>query len=163
VSVEDSKGAQVGNGEISRVRVNRAGTLVTAEELSVRVNGASGPITVLVDNADNPPLAIASAEAQALERRVYFDPQGRSSLKLYYGDEKLSPPVYDYARFFNEEASATQAQLTPGTHNPLYAARPDSRPWSEQHTVVLWGAMLLAVLALAVLALRGMRAGGVKA
>ena len=163
VSVEDSKGVQVGNGEISRVRVNRAGTLVTAEELSVRVNAAQGAVTVLVDNGDNPPLAISSAEGQALERRVYFDPQGRSTLKLYYGDEKLSPPVYDYARFFHEEASATQAQLSPGTHNPLYAARPDSRPWSEQHTVVLWGAMLLAVLALAVLALRGLRAGGVKA
>jgi hypothetical protein len=164
VSVEDSKGVQLSTGEISRVRVNRAGTLVTAEDLSVNASGASsGSVTVLVDNGDNPPLAIVAAAAQALERRVYFDPQGRSTLKLYYGDEKISPPVYDYARFFHEEPSAAPAQLTPGLHNARYTARPDSRPWSEQHTVVLWGAMLLAVLALAVLALRGLRAGGAKA
>jgi hypothetical protein len=166
VSVEDAKGVQVASGEISRVRVNRAGVLVTSEELavSVGVNVAlsggdnSGQLTLAIDNGDNPPLTILAAEPLSLERRIYFDPQGKTALRLYYGDEKLPAPVYDYARFFHLDASPAEAQLGPGEHNAQYTGRPDDRPWSERHKVILWGAMLLAVLALAVLALRGLRA-----
>jgi hypothetical protein len=160
VSVEDSKGVQIASGEVSRVRVNRAGTQVTAEELSINVAGSSGQFTLNIDNGDNPPLTITSAEPLALERRIYFDPQGRSNLTLYYGDDKLPEPIYDYARFFHIEPMPAQAQLGLGTHNPQYTGRPDVRPWSEQHTVILWGAMLLAVVGLAFLAIRGLRSGG---
>lgn len=162
VSVEDAKGIQVCSGEISRVRVNRAGTLVTNEELAVRISDNPGQISLNIDNGDNPPLKIQSAQPLAIERRIYFDPQGKSSLKLYYGDDKLSPPIYDFARFFHADGSAAQAELGPGIHNPQYAARPDERPWSERHTFVLWGAMLLAVLSLTLLALRGLRTPGIK-
>ncbi len=50
----------------------------------------------------------------SIERRVYFDPPGKSSLKLYYGDYKLEPPVYDYARFFKADPAAAKAELGPG-------------------------------------------------
>jgi hypothetical protein len=162
VSVEDANGSQFSSGEISRVRVNRAGTLVIAENLSINVSGNSSHFTIVVDNGDNPPLNITEADPFAIERRVYFDPQGKTLLMLYYGDEKLSAPVYDYARFFHVESVPAEAQLGPGIHNPKYSGRPDARPWSEQHTVILWGAMLLAVLALAILALRGLRTGNVQ-
>jgi hypothetical protein len=157
VNVEDAKGGQLSSGEISRVRVNRGGTLVTNEGLSVSVAGNSGQLILRIDNGENPLLTITSAEPLALERRVYFDPQGKAALKLYYGDEKLTAPVYDYARFFHVEALPALAHLGPGGHSPEYVGRPDERPWSEQHMGVLWAAMLLAVLGLAVLALRGMR------
>jgi hypothetical protein len=157
VSVEDAKGMQVTTGEINRVRVNRAGTQVTAEELAVSVPGNSGPLTLSIDNGDNPPLAIIAAEPLSLERRIYFDPQGKTALRLYYGDEKLSAPVYDYARFFHLDAAPAEAQLGPGAHNARYTGRPDERPWSERHMGILWGAMILAVLALGVVALRGLR------
>jgi hypothetical protein len=160
VGVEDAKGSQVASGEISRVRVNRAGTLVTAENLAVQVPGNSGQLTLVIDNGDNPPLSIQSVDPLALERRVYFDPQGKSTLRLYYGDQQLSAPVYDYARFLHLDASPAQAELEAGAHNAQYTGRPDSRPWSEQHKGILWAAMLLAALALAFLALRGLRAEG---
>jgi hypothetical protein len=161
VSVEDAKALQVASGEISRVRINRAGTLVINEELAVSVawssSDSSGQLTLTIDNGDNPPLAILSAQPLSLERRIYFDPQGKPALALYYGDEKLSAPVYDYARFFHLDVSSAEAQLGSGAHNAQYTGRPDDRPWSERHTVILWGAMLLAVLLLAILALRGLR------
>lgn len=162
VRVEDSKGVRIASGEISRVRVNRAGTLVTNEELVVNVTDRSGQLTVTVDNGDNPPLAITATEPLSLERRVYFDPQGKTSLRLYYGDEKLAVPVYDYARFFHLDPSPAEAELSTGEHNPQYTGRPDDRPWSERHTAILWGAMLLAVVTLALLAFRGLRAGNVQ-
>lgn len=162
VTVEDAKGTQVGSGEISRVRVNRAGTLVTAEELAVNMfglnsDGSSGHLILTIGNGDNPPLTILAAEPLTLERRIYFDPQDKTALRLYYGDEKLYAPVYDYARFFHLDNSPAEARLGPGAHNAQYTGRPDDRPWSERHMGILWAAMILAVLALGVLALRGLR------
>jgi hypothetical protein len=157
VSVENVRSEQVASAEINRVRITRAGTVVINEELGVNVGDSSGQLKLTIDNGDNPPLAISSAEPLSLERRIYFDPQGKTTLKLYYGDEKLAEPVYDYARFFHRKASLAQAQLAAGEHNSQYKGRPDDRPWSERHTVILWVAMLLTVLALAVLALRGLR------
>jgi hypothetical protein len=121
------------------------------------VDGTPGQLTIVLDDGDNPPLTILAVELLSLERRIYFDPQGKTALQLYYGDGKLAAPVYDYARFFHADTSPAQAQLDPGAHNPQYTGRPDDRPWSERHTGVLWGAMLLAVLALSILALRGLR------
>lgn len=157
VMVEDGQGQPFANGEISRVRINRAGTRVTNEELSVNLWHTSGPIAINVDNGDNPPLAIQSVQPLSIERRVYFDPQGKTTLRLYYGDDKLSAPVYDYARFFHADASAAQAQLGSGAHNPQYTGRPDQRPFSERHPGILWSAMIAAVLALLMLALGGLR------
>ncbi len=157
VSIENDKGVQEASGEISRVRVNRAGTLVTSEDLAMNVAGLAGQIVLTVDNGDNPPLAIVSVQPLSLERRVYFDPQGKALLHLYYGDEKLASPVYDYARFFHLDNAPAQAQLGTGAHNPQYAGRPDERPWSERHMGILWGVMILAVLALGSLAIRGFR------
>ena len=64
VSVEDAKGMQIATGEISRVRVNRAGTPITNEELAVNtiglnVTAANSIVTsvhliLTVDNGDNP-------------------------------------------------------------------------------------------------------------
>jgi hypothetical protein len=155
VSVEDGNGQQVSSGEITRVRVNRAGTLVTNEDLAVNVSGHYGRITISIDNGENPTLAV-TAHPLAVERRVYFDPQGKSTLQLFYGDPKLSSPIYDYARFFHVDPSAAKADLGPGGHNSRYSGRPDDRPWSERHTGVLWSAMILAVLILAALAVRGL-------
>ena len=160
VSVADEKGAQVASSTISRVRMNRAGTSVETDDLAVNVFGDfSGHLTVTVENGDDPPLAFDRVQPQSLERRVYFDPQGKAKLKLYYGDEKLTSPVYDYAKFFREDPNAALAQLSPETANPEYTGRPDDRPWSDRHKGVLWVAMLAAVAVLAWLALRGLRPG----
>jgi len=159
VNVVDASGVQIASGEISRVRLKRGDTLVTDEDLTVNVSANQGSITLNIDNGDNPPLKITACDALAIERRVYFDPAGQSALRLYYGDEKLAAPVYDYARFFHAGSSPARAELGPGSHNPQYAGRPDQRPWSERHTAILWTAMLVVVLALAFLAFRGVRTG----
>ncbi len=145
-------------GEITRVKMNRGGTTVVSEDLDVRIGGqGSGQLNVTVDNGDNPPLSILGVELLSVERRVYFDPQGKSMLRLYYGDDKLEAPVYDYARFFKADPAAAKAELDPGAHNAAYSGRPDGRPWSERHKAVLWVAMLLAVVVLASLAIRGLK------
>jgi hypothetical protein len=160
VMLSDASDQRYGTGgEITRVRMNRGATTVVSEDTNVPVGGQnSGHLKITVDNADNPPLAISGVELLSVERRVYFDPQGKSLLKLYYGDYKLDPPVYDYARFFKADPAAARTELGPGAHNEAYRGRPDDRPWSERHKAVLWLAMVLAVVVLAALAVRGLKA-----
>jgi uncharacterized protein DUF3999 len=157
VSVSASA-VQIANGDISRFRVSRGGTQVLSEQMFVDVPATAEKrdFTVTTANGDDPPLKLLKLEPLALERRICFDPSGRLSLKLYYGDPKLEPAIYDYAKFFQEDPAAVQAQLGPGIHNTEYAGRPDERPWSERHKAVVWAAMLVAVAVLATLAFRGL-------
>jgi len=158
VSIADANGAQIANGDISRVRMKRDGKEISSEELAITIwSPHKEHVTVTIENGDDPPLTIQSVDPLAVERRVYFNPDGKTSLKLYYGDAKLEPPVYDYQKFFQEDASAAQAQLGPEMKNAEFTGRSDDRPWSERHKSVMWVAMLAAVALLSGLAVRGLR------
>jgi hypothetical protein len=163
-TVTNSKNPFQDDGEITRVRLSRSGASVMTEELDVpigRRDSGKQPfdrLTITIDNGDNPPLALAAVQLLSIERRIYFDPSGKTAFKLYYGDEALDPPVYDYARFFHADPAAVTAELGPTMHNEAYRGRPDDRPWSERHNAVLWVAMLLAIAVLAVLVVRGLKA-----
>ena len=158
IVISDASDHYYGTGEITRVRMNRAGTTVVSEEMDVPIEDrGSGQLMITVDNGDNPPLTI-SGQLLSVERRLYFETQGKSLLRLYYGDNKLQSPVYDYARFFKADPAAAKAEVGPGSHNPGYRGRTDDRPWSERHKAILWLAMLLAVVVLAALAIRGLKA-----
>jgi len=160
VAVTRLDGTQFAAGDISRVRVTRGGTTVVSESTTLDVSFPHPKhFMVEVSNGDDRPLELSAVHLLSTEHRLYFDPQGKASLKLYYGDRKLPPPVYDYAKFFREEVMAAPARLGPGSHNPAFTGRPDDRPWSERHKSVLWAAMLVSVAILALLALRGMRSG----
>lgn len=157
VSVVNDKGMQMAVGSISRIRMNRGGTTAVSEDLSVSVYGDhTRSLTITIDNGDDPPLPITKVQPQSVERRLYFEPQGKTSLKLYYGDDQLAAPVYDYAKLFREEENAALAQLGAEAMNSAYSNRPDERPWSERHKAVLWAALLLAVAVLGSLAFRGL-------
>ena len=157
VSLSDAKGTLVCSGSISRIRMKSGHEEVLAEDLALPFCANKEPHVVIeIDNGDNKPLAVEKAEPQALERRIYFDPAGKSAVRLYYGDEKLSAPEYDYARFFHKEADAIPVTMAAESRNPVFTGRPDERPWSERHGWVLWGAMLAAVAVLAVLAVKGL-------
>ncbi len=159
ITIVNEKGRQLAAGNISRVRINRGGATALSEDLAANVFGDyTGRLTVNIDNGDDPPLPIRQIRPQSVERRLYFEPQGKTSLKLYYGDEKLAAPVYDYAKLFHEDSTAAPAQLGNETANASYTTRPDKRPWSEKHKAVLWAAMLLAVAVLGSLAFRGLKA-----
>ena len=158
VTVMNEKGTQVAAGSISRIRMNRGGTIAVSEDLAINVYGTyANQFTITIDNGDDPPIPFDRIQPQSQQRRLYFEPQGKASLKLYYGDEKLTAPVYDYAKFFREDPNATPAQLAPEAANPQYTHRPDDRPWSERHKGILWVAMLLAVAVLVFLAIRGLQ------
>jgi hypothetical protein len=158
VVVIDSHGTIPTNASISRVRLHSDGNTVTTEELAVPISDPlANDFTIHISNGDDPALAIESVQPFAVEHRVYFDPAGNRSLKLYYGDPPLEAPSYDYARVFQEEAAAAPAQLGEESLNPDYRGRPDQRPWSERHKWVMWFVMVFAIAVLGALAWRGFR------
>jgi hypothetical protein len=145
-------------GAISKVRANRGGRTVISENLSLDLYPQPQPrITVAIENGDDVALPVEQVELLSAERRVYFDPQGKTALSLYYGDPKLEAASYDYQKLFQESPDAARAQLGPARTNPQFTGRPDDRPWSERHTGLLWAAMLIAVVVLGALALRGLK------
>ena len=158
VEIRDEKDRWIGSGEIERIHMVRAGQKIDSEQLSVSFSGIGrSQVKVIVRNGDDRPLSFAGSRLQQLERRIYFDAPKEGDFTLYYDDDKLSPPVYDYAKLFQQSKSAARAQLGPEVANSAYTERPDERPWSERHPVVLWIAIIAAVLGLSAVALRSVR------
>jgi hypothetical protein len=158
VEIQDAQGQTIGTGEISRIHMVRAGQKIDTENEEVDFPAIGHKtISVIIYNGDDAPLRLKSARLQQYERRVYFDAPAQGTLTLYYGDEKLEPPVYDYAKLFQQETNATEAALGAEAANSAFQARPDERPWTERHPAVLWIAIIVAVVILGAVALRSMK------
>lgn len=158
VQITSDKDDYVGSGEIDRVHMVRQGQKIDTDDYDVNFSAVGHKtIKVIIDNGDDPPLKIKSARLQQLEHRLYFDAPASGPLTLYYGDEKLDPPVYDYAKLFLLAKDAAPAQLGAEQTNAAYTGRPDERPWTEKHPAVLWIAIVAAVLILGAIALRSMK------
>jgi hypothetical protein len=158
VEIQDDQGRVIGSGEINRIHMVRAGRKIDSEQHEVNFSSAGHKtIVVIISNGDDPPLKITGARLEQHERRVYLDTTGAGPLTLYYGDEKLDAPVYDYAKLFQKDNRAEAAKLGEETANAAYTGRPDERPWSDRHPALLWIAIVAAVLVLGALALRSIK------
>jgi len=154
--INQPPGASRRLGEISRVHMVRHSQKIDFEQSTLDLGGTQPEtMKIIVHNGDDPPLKITGVRLQQYQRRLYFT--SSSAPQLYYGDEKLESPIYDYAKLFQKDAQATEAQLEPEQSNSAYTGRPDERPWSERHPVVLWIAIIGAVLILGAMALRSMK------
>jgi hypothetical protein len=158
VEIKNEKHAWLGSGEINRIHMVRAGRKIDSENQTVSFSAiGQATIKVVIHNGDDRPLQLSGARLQQLERRVYFDASAPGQLTLYYGDENLAPPVYDYAKLFQQDKAAALADLRAEAANAGYTERSDDRPWSERHPVVLWIAIVAAVLGLTAVALHSVR------
>jgi hypothetical protein len=162
VQVTDEKDAYIGSGQIDRVHMVRSGQKIDSDDHDVAFSAVGHKaLKIIIDNGDDPPLKLNSARLQQLEHRLYFETPASAPLTLYYGDEKLEPPVYDYAKLFLLAKDAASAQPGAEQRNAAYAGRPDERPWTERHPAVLWIAIVAAVLILGAIAVRSMKTAAV--
>jgi hypothetical protein len=158
VQVTDDKDVYIGSGGINRVHMVRSGRKIDSDDYDVSFLAMGHKtIKVIIDNGDDPPLKLKTARLQQLEHRLYFEAPTAAPLTLYYGDEKLESPVYDYAKLFLLATDAAPAQLGGEEANAAYTGRPDERQWTERHPAVLWIAIVAAVLVLGAIALRSMK------
>jgi Protein of unknown function (DUF3999) len=157
VEIRNDRDVWLGSGEISKVHMVRNGNKIDADNSTVEFSTqAEKTIKVIIHNGDDKPLQ-QSTRLEQHERRIYFDASAAGALTLYYGDEKLGPPVYDYAKLFQMEKNVVPAQLGAAVSNSAYAGRPDERPWTERHPGVLWIAIVGAVVVLGAVALRSVK------
>jgi hypothetical protein len=158
IEMQTEKGSTTGAGEIRRIHMQRNGEKIDVEQtwLSLRAT-SQGQLRAVIHNGDDAPLRITRARLQQYERRIYFHCDAGALPGLYYGDDKLNAPVYDYAKLFQSDANAGQLQLGAEEANAGYTGRPDDRPWSERHPAVLWAAILAAVAILGGIAMRSLK------
>lgn len=152
-------------GEISRIHMLRNGQKVDVEQTALDVcrscqrnlaDGDENTLKFVIRNGDDQPLKISSAHLQQFERRIYFEAEA-APMWLYYGDDRLTAPEYDYAKLFQKDAQVEPVTLNAEELNSAYTGRPDERPWSERHPAVLWISIIAAVLILGGIAVRSLK------
>jgi len=147
------------SGTIFRVHLTRAGREIRQQELSVPATlGAnlqgSATVEITVNNGDDVPLPIKDVRLEMRERRLCFDAASAGSYTIYYGDNEIGTPVYDYARIFSVSKLSNLVPLGPEQLNPAYVSRPDTRALTERHPDLVWIALLAVICVLAMVALR---------
>jgi hypothetical protein len=147
----------VANGTITRIHMLRGGKQIDQEDANVFFFAREpGAVKIVVHNGDDRPLKIAGAQLQQLERRIYFQTPATQAT-LFYGNERVDAPSYDYAKLVQIDPGAGAARLLAETVNTAYQAPPDPRPWSERHPAAIWAALIAAIVVLGGVALRSLR------
>lgn len=149
-------------GTILRVRLGDSGREIRQQQLSVPATlGANmqGPaeVKVAIDNGDDTPLPIAAVRLEMRQRRLCFAAASGQPVTLYYGDDALPAPQYDYVRLFSVAMHTNRAELGPERLNPAFRTRPDTRALTERYPDLLWIALLAVICILAVVAMRSAR------
>jgi len=148
------------SGNLLRIHTNEQGKRLDEERLAVEAPreefDTPSRWTVTIANGDDVPISIKSVQLQMLERTLCFDATAGAAYALYYGDPALSAPQYDYARLFSPQPGAL-AVTAAEQINPAFQPRPDERPFTEKHPVLLWAALIAAIAVLGVIAFRSQK------
>ncbi|HEY6412631.1 MAG TPA: DUF3999 family protein [Edaphobacter sp.] len=144
-------------GTILRVKLAQGGREIREQQLSIPATIGSNlqsaaTVEVAVENGNDTPLPITAVRLEMRQRKLCFDVPTSEPLTLYYGDPALTAPQYDYARLFSAASSTRMAELGPERRNPIFRARPDTRPITERHPELVWIALLAVICILGVVA-----------
>jgi hypothetical protein len=145
-------------GEISRVKLTAGGKDIHEESLSVPATlGANArgnaQVTVAIENGDDRPIPLRAVRLEMRQRKLCFDAPAQP-VTMFYGDDALRGPIYDYARLFQPEAAFTLGQLQPEQPNPSFVPRSVRHSFTERHPALLWVALLAVVAVLGTVAFR---------
>lgn len=146
-------------GEIYRYQQDTSSGSTAQEQLSVPLpyGFATARFWRLeILNGDDPPLAGVTAQFYTTPRHLVFEQQPGHTYTLIYGQYRAAAPQYDLERRLdsNQELAATVGGVGPEEQNSNYA---DPRPWTEQHTVVLWIVVGLVALLIGFSAIRALK------
>ena len=145
-------------GSLLRVHRLQDGHRIDEERLTLTAQSTTfeSPTkwTVVIENGDDAPIQLGSVRLEMLERNLCFEASGGAAYTLYYGDAALAAPRYDYASLFTAQVNPARAKAGPEKANADFQARPDSRPFTERHPILLWIALGLVILLLGTVALR---------
>lgn len=117
-------------------------------------------LTLEVDDGDNAPLDIRSAKATVRVPRIVFK-AAPGRVRLLLGNREATPPRYDIAGLRSEllAYSAVPAKAEALTESGGAEASPLATVTRLPTSAVVWGAILIAIVALVALTLRTLRNG----
>ncbi len=151
-------------GSIQRVHLTREGRDIQQEQMSVSAILGSNlqrdaVVEVQVENGDDAPLPLSAVRLEMRQRKVCFPVQAAwSALSLFYGDDALDAPQYDFERVLSLGSDVAVARLGPEERNPGYAARASvMKSLTERHPEVVWVGLLAVVCVLGVVAVHSAR------
>jgi hypothetical protein len=150
-------------GNLLRVHTVEDGRPIDQERLAIdapqAIFDAPSKWAITIENGDDAPLVPTAVRLEMLERDLCFEASGGSGYVLYYGDPALTPPRYDLGQLVHFRVQdATRALAQAERRNPEYQPRPDARPFTERHPILLWIALALVVAILGAIAFRNARA-----
>jgi hypothetical protein len=111
---------------------------------------------VTVENGNDAALPVTVVQLYTTPRHLMFEQQPGKNYMLIYGQERAEAAKYDLGERVNqqERSKAVPGKLGPEEVNAEWV---DPRPWTETHQVVLWGVLLIAVIAIGFTAIQSMR------
>lgn len=140
----------VGNGNLASFRLAN----YNESRLSLPVNSrAYRYLKVVIKNGDSAPLSINNARGYYYPRYILFPCQPGINYSLYFGNRAAAAPRYDLSEFAVKilETNPPVWRLSSPKPNPLYKAKPQSVPRSEQYKWLLPGIMAVLVAGLSVI------------
>ncbi len=153
VSDDGTNWMRAGSGEIWKTV--EAGQ--PRESLAVGFPERSAPHwRVTVFNRNDAPLADTRAAFSMTPRHLIFRQEPAGAYRLVYGNSRIGAPQYDLVRLIDQAAIASAAPVTldAEAENAGYS---NPAPWTEQHPLLLWVALGVAILVLGGLAIRTMK------
>jgi hypothetical protein len=118
----------------------------TQGPLKAQVRGRAVRLTI--DNGDDQPLADLSVLAFDVSRAVIAEGGHARPYHLYYGDERLGSPSYDFARL-PLRVTVGSATLAVEQENTAFRASADTRSFATKHNWLVNGALALAAFVVA--------------
>jgi hypothetical protein len=111
---------------------------------------------VEIVNHNDAPLGGAVPHLYSTPGHVIFEQRPGHSYRLLYGQSQAKEPEYDLARRVTAKQmdAAFGGQIGPEETNSEWS---DPRPWTEQHDLLLWIALGIAVILLGYSAVRSLR------
>jgi hypothetical protein len=148
-------------GTLADTAVRRQLRLVGDERLPVRLEWAATfarELELEIDEGDNAPLSLASVQGLVRVPRITF-PAGAGTYRLLLGNPEAEPPRYDLAGLRAEVLAFSAVPVVPqdAVANAAYRRGAGDYLKDAPPTLVLWGALVLAVLGLGWLTARVLR------
>ncbi len=108
-------------------------------------------LVIEIDNADNPPLDVATVKVYQLNRYLVANLEARKQYTLKFGDEAAASPAYELQHFKANIPTALPA-LEPGKATALpTAAKPAKTPASK---ILIWVALAVVLAGLGLMTVR---------
>ncbi len=126
---------------------------------SLKVDNLNAPyryLQIRIFNGDNPALQIGGVSAYRRETSLIFEAQPGKSYTLIGGNSKAGQPSYDLAKAVKDidDLRWPLASLGPPT---FILPEEKVAPWTERQSAIIWGLLILAAGAMAILILRSLR------